>query len=120
MEDFKIMVRLLAAIQSQEGAAVFDTSRIGENALKTTAQKRDMLAYKLNKDGYIDGLFVVDDVDNQAYPYIAWANSHPYVTIKGLSFMQECEPFRKAAKELKDVAGQTAAAIITNQINGML
>lgn len=61
MEDFKIMVRLLAAIQSQEGAAVFDTSRIGENALKTTAQKRDMLAYKLNKEGYIDGLFVVDE-----------------------------------------------------------
>ena len=120
MEDFKIMVRLLAAIQPQEGAAVFDTSRIGENALKTTAQKRDMLAYKLKKDGYIDGLFVVDDVDNQAYPYIAWANSHPYVTIKGLSFMQECEPFRKAAKELKDVAGQTATAIINNQINGML
>ena len=52
--------------------------------------------------------------------YIAWANSHPYVTIKGLSFMQECEPFRKAAKELRDVAGKTAAAIITNQINGML
>lgn len=61
MEGFKIMVRLIAAIQSQEGAAVFDTSRIGENALKTTAQKRDMLAYKLNKEGYIDGLFVVDE-----------------------------------------------------------
>lgn len=120
MEDFKIMVRLFAAIQSQEGSAVFDTSRIEENALKTTAQKRDMLAYKLNKEGYIDGLFVVDDVDNRAYPYIAWANSHPYVTIKGLLFMQECEPFRNAAKELMDVAGQTAAAIITNQINGML
>lgn len=39
MEDFKIMVRLLAAIQSQEGAAVFDTSRIGENALKNHGTK---------------------------------------------------------------------------------
>ena len=64
--------------------------------------------------------FWLMNVDNQAYPYIAWANSHPYVTIKGLSFMQECEPFRKAAKKLRDVAGKTAAAIITNQINGML
>ncbi len=79
-----------------------------------------MLAYKLNKDGYIDGLFAIDDVDNQAYPHIMWTQSHPYVTIKGLAYMQECEPFRKAAKELKDVAGKTAAAIITNQINGML
>lgn len=28
MENFKFMVRLLAAIQAQEGAAVFDTSNI--------------------------------------------------------------------------------------------
>lgn len=61
MEDFKFMVSLLAAIQAQEGAAVFDTSYISESVLQTTAQKRDMLAYKQNKDGYIDGLFVVDE-----------------------------------------------------------
>ena len=120
MEDFKLMVRLIAAIQSQEGSAVFDTSLITENALKTTAQKRDMLAYKLNKDGYIDGLFVVEDVDNQPYPHIMWANSHPYVTIKGLTFMQESEPFRKAAKELKDFTSQVASAVISNQINQIL
>lgn len=120
MEDFKFMVRLLAAIQAQEGAAVFDTSYISESVLQTTAKKRDMLAYKLNKDGYIDGLFAIDDVDNQAYPHIMWTQSHPYVTIKGLAYMQECEPFRKAARELKELAGQSAAAVIANQINGML
>ena len=94
MDDFKVMARLLAAIRASEESPVFDVALIDEKVLKTTAVNRDLLAVKLQKAGYIEGLTIIDDVDNQKVPHVAWEKSKPAVTLKGLTWMQENEILR--------------------------
>lgn len=116
-DDFKVMVRLLSAIRASEEKPVFDPLLIDEKVVKTTAEHRDSLAVKLQKAGYIEGLFVLDGIDNMTKPVVLWNNSHPSVTISGLEYIRTSEPLRKAAQEIKEigisVAAQTAAAAIT-------
>ena len=58
MDDFKVIARLLAAIRASEGSPMFDVALVDEKVLKTTAANRDLLAVKLQKAGYIEGLAV--------------------------------------------------------------
>ena len=118
MEDFKIMARLLAAIRAGESCPAFNTALVDERVLKTTAENRDALARKLAKAGYIDGLYIVETLD-EGPDMILWEESRPEVTVKGLEFMQQSEPLHKAIQELKSVAAQTAAAVIANQLGKM-
>lgn len=118
MEDFKIMARLLAAIRAGENSPAFNTALVDERVLKTTAENRDALARKLAKAGYIDGLYIIETLD-EGPDTILWEESRPEVTMKGLEFMQQSEPLHKAIQELKSVAVQTAAAVIANQLSKM-
>ena len=118
MEDFKIIVRLLAAIYACDEKGALDQRLIQEEVLKTTAAKRDATAIRLQKAGLIEGLFVVDDVDNQPCPVVMWSNSNPRITLQGLEYMDSNTTFKRVSKELKDagisLASQTVANIITN------
>lgn len=118
MDDFKIIVRLLAAIRAGEEHEVFNTALVDERALKATPAARDALARKLQREGYIDGLYIIETLDNGP-DTILWEQSHPSVTIKGMEFMRNSEPLKKAAAELRNAAVQTAAAMIANQIGKM-
>ena len=109
MDDFKVMARLLAAIRASEESPVFDVALIDEKVLKTTAVNRDLLAVKLQKAGYIEGLVIIDD-------YVAWEKSKPAVTLEGLTWMQENKPLRKAINELKDDGISVAAKAVSNYI----
>lgn len=119
MNDFKLIVRLMAAIEAGEEAPVFSCALIDEKTLKTTSNQRDRMALKLQKAGYIDGLYIVDDLDNMQIPVIMWEYSNPTVTLSGLQYMQENSAFKKAAQELKDagisLASQTIANIISTR-----
>ena len=116
MDDFKVIARLLAAIRASEESLVFDVALVDEKVLKTTAANRDLLAVKLQKAGYIEGLTVIDDVDNQGAPFVAWDHSKPAVTLEGMTWMQTNEPLRKAVKELKSAGTSAAAQIVSNFI----
>lgn len=115
MEDFKIIVRLLAAIQASEESPVFNTALVDAKVLHTTEAKRDGLAIKLQKAGYIEGLITTEDIDN-APDAVLWGMSKPSVTLAGLEYMQENSAVRKAVDELKQtgiqIAAQTVAAVI--------
>ena len=119
MDDFKVMARMLAAIRASEESPVFDVALIDEKVLKTTDVNRDLLAVKLQKAGYIEGLVTIDDVDSQKVPYVAWGKSKPAVTLEGLTWMQENETLRKAIKELKDDGISAAAKVVSNYIQKM-
>lgn len=119
MDDFKVMARLLAAIKASEEQRSFSPSMVSAKVLKTTEEKRDGLAVKLQKDGYIDGLFVVDDIDNMPYPVVMWESSNPTITIKGLEFIQTSKPLRKAGAELKSMGEDVAAKAVAAAISGM-
>lgn len=117
MKDFKVIVRLLAAIRAGEGG-VFNVALVDERVLKTTEAERDALACKLQREGYITGLYIIETLD--AGPdTVLWEQSRPAVTIKGLELMQTSEPLRKAAAELKSAAVQTAAALVANEIGNL-
>ena len=118
MNDFKVIARLLTAIRKSEESPVFNTALVSEQALQTTAVNRDILARKLYKDGYIDGLYIIDGVDNVSCPVILWDNSKPEVTLKGLEYMEESSPLRKALKEIEAVGSAVAAAVVTSAITG--
>ena len=119
MDDFKIIARLLAAIKASEESPVFDVALVDEKVLRTTAVKRDILAVKLQKAGHIEGLVIIDDVDNQKVPFVAWNVSKPYITLEGLTWMETNEPLRKAVKEVKESGISFAAAMVNNIIQRM-
>lgn len=115
MNDFKLMARLLAAIRAGEGGP-FNCALVDERVLKATAKDRDRMALKLQKAGYIEGLFVIDDVDNQPAPVILWANSSPAVTLEGMAYMQENNSLRKAYQEIRDIGVELASKTVANVI----
>ena len=117
MKDFQTMVRLLAAIRAGEGKP-FNTALVDERVLKTYDAERDALACKLQREGYIDGLYIIETLD-EGPDTVLWEQSRPEVTIKGLELMQNSEPLRKAAEELKNAAVQTAAAMVAGKIAQM-
>ena len=120
-DDFKVMARLLSAIRANEEKPVFNPLIVDEKVLGTTAEHRDSLAIKLQKAGYIEGIFILDGIDNMPRPVVLWGNSHPSITIAGLEFIQTSEPLRKAGKAIIDagiaVASQTISATITQLFN---
>lgn len=117
MDEFKLIVRLLAAIKAGEDKPDFNCALVDEKSLKAIPAERDRMAQKLQKAGYIEGLYIIDDVDNQTASVILWQNSHPSVTLAGLQYIRENSAVRKAAQEIKDagiaVASQAIANVIT-------
>ncbi len=120
MDDFKTIARLLAAVKIGQDMPVFNCALVDEKTLRTSAAVRDRLAVTLRDEGLIDGLFVVDDIDNQAFPVILWPRSHPRLTLKGMEYLRDNRTVRKALQELKDAGIAVASQAIANAINGMV
>lgn len=116
MDDFKAMAKVLAAIKGSEGLPVFNMALVSEAALGMPEAERDKAARRLYENGYIDGLKVIDGIDGQRVPFIYWPGSKPSVTLKGLEYMEECKPLKKAFKALRDMGTQIAAQVIANEI----
>ncbi len=124
MDDFKAIVKILAAIRATEEKSVFDEGFVSEEALGITKKKRDILTYKLYKAGYVEGVFVIDDMNNQTEPIIKWDRGKPYVTLAGLLFIQENSTIRKAMKAVIDefvpAAASATVTILMNTLRNML
>lgn len=120
MDDFKIIARLFAAIRAGEGQKTFNCALIDEKIIKAPAEKRDGIAIKMQKAGLIEGLFVVDDIDNQPYPVVMWEYSNPTVTIAGMEYISNNSTLKKVLQELKDSAISLAAQTIANTITNMI
>lgn len=69
MTDTKTIVRILAAVRVEQGRPVFNVSTVSEQVLRTDEATRDRLALMLQKEGYIDGLYIIDGIDNVALDY---------------------------------------------------
>ena len=115
MNDFKVMVRLLLAIQKSEENPPFTSALVSEKALKANSKTRDLLAMKLQNAGYIEGLITTEDIDN-APVEVLWSNSKPAITLEGLKYMATNKPLNKAVKEMKEIGTDIAAKTIRAQI----
>ena len=58
MDDFIVLVRIMAAIKAFENSPAFDVSLLDEKIIKAPSADRDRLAVKLQKEGLIEGLYV--------------------------------------------------------------
>lgn len=119
MDDFKAMAKVLAAIRAGEDSEHFNLALISERALGMTEKQRDKTALLLYKNGHIEGLYIIDGIDGQRIPSICWNASNPAITLKGLEYIEECKPLKKAFSVLRDLGADVAAQVITNQINLM-
>ena len=119
MDDFKTIARIMAAIKASENSSTFNVSLVDPRLIKATAADRDRLALKLQKEALIEGLFVIDGIDNQSVPVVLWDRSKPAITIKGLEFMRSNDPFRKAVSEIKETVLATASVVLGNAIMQM-
>ena len=68
MDEFKVMAKILAAVKECEHKREMNTMLFDVKLLKTDEATRDSLIVKLQKDGYVDGFFIIDNIDNLEYP----------------------------------------------------
>lgn len=120
MNDFKAMARIISSIRASENMPAFDPNMVDPSVLRCDEKTRDLLAVKLQKEGYVEGLFVVDDIDNQPRPVVLWNASRPSVTIAGMEFAQECKPLRKALEEVRKESVQVAAQVAAAAASSLL
>ena len=113
MNDFKVMANILAAVRQCEHDRQMNLSYYDLEVLKTDEITRDSIVAKLQKDGYVEGFFVIDDIDNQQYPYVVWNRSAPRITIKGLTFIEENKPLKKAMEAIR----HTLLGVATNKLS---
>ena len=116
MNDFTLMAKILAAIKQCEHDRCMNVALFDVRVLKTDEATRDSLIVKLQKDGYVEGFDIIEGIDNQPYPYVMMNDSNPTITIKGLSFIEESKPLKKAFKAITGVALNVA----TNKLSNML
>lgn len=114
MNDFRIMARILAAVKQCEKDQGMDVALFDPRVLKTDEKSRDALIVKLQREGYVDGFFLVEDKDSQPYPVVMLGVSNPQITIKGMTFIEENKPLKKAIEELKDAVVSVASNKLTN------
>ena len=103
-------------IYAIEDKGQMDMALVDPRVLKTTQEKRDQIALKLEKDKYIEGLRIIDGIDGQREPVIMWEHSNPKITIKGLEYIDGNDSMKNAVKEIKDIAISIAAQAVTNVI----
>lgn len=112
MKELDLIVRLLAAVSAAEERDAFDPAFVDERVLKAPPAARDRAAIKAVKAGYLDGLHIIENVDGQRAPHIAWERSNPYVTIAGLEYLSTNAAARQIIQELKDAAVSLAAQAV--------
>ena len=101
MDDFKVMARILAAVKECEHAREMNPTMFDTKLLKADEATRDSLIVKLQRDGYVEGFCIIDDIDGHPYPVVLIEKSVPNITIKGLTFIEENKPLKKMIETLK-------------------
>lgn len=107
-DDFKTMAKILYSVKVCERQGYMDKSQFAEEVLGVDNQTRDSLIISLQRDGYVDGFNIIDDIDNMKYPVVMIDHSLPRITVKGLEYIEESKPLKKAIKALRDMAIEVA------------
>ena len=103
MDDFKIIYRILKAIQNYETAEIKTLEHFMPDILKTTKENRDRLILKLIDAGYVTGFRVVQEIDGLESPAIIWESSNPSITIKGLEYLEDNTMMKRVKETLKGI-----------------
>lgn len=101
MKDFKIIYRILQALEAGMDEPFFDPEQLAPEALGCTKARRDMLLMLLAEKGLIAGAAVREYPTGRA---VAIQNLR--LTLDGLEYLEEnsvMKRIHRAAKELSDL-----------------
>jgi hypothetical protein len=101
MEDFRIIYRILKALQANMTAEEWDMRCLSSVALKTEDTKRDALLLLLQDSGYISGLRTEQFIHMPA-PAVD-LSTPPRITLKGLEYLEENSMMKKAKAIAKGI-----------------
>lgn len=101
MSDFKIIYRILKALQAAMDCEEFSPERLSPDVLGTTQARLEALLLMLYDAGYITGLRIVqfDGTPRK----VMLTQSAPQITLKGLEYLEENSLMHKAANALRGV-----------------
>ena len=100
MDDFKIIYKILKAMEVAMDLEEFDTKTISKEALNLTEARWCRIIAMLVNEEYITGVEVWNSFDC-GHPKIAL--SQPEITIKGLEYLEQNSQMKKAAEMAKGI-----------------
>ena len=99
MDNFKIIYRILKALEIAMDADEFDMDMISAERLKITENRWTALMAQLVENGYVSGISVRQSIDGNKTVSV----SNPVITLKGLEYLEENSLMKKAAKVAKGI-----------------
>lgn len=99
MDNFKVIYRILKALEASMDCDEFDMDMISHEKLGITQNRWITLMRQLVKSGYIDGIAVSISADG--IPTVSVSN--PCITLKGLEYLEENSLMQKAARLAKGI-----------------
>lgn len=99
-DNFKIIYRILKALEKAMDYDEFDMACISADALKISEPRWIKLMLMLYKEGYIEGMSFKRGLGDN---YLV-SGSRPEITLKGLEYLNDNSLMKKAAELAKGVA----------------
>lgn len=100
MDDFKVIFRILKALQKAMDEEEIDEKMLTHEKLGISQPRWSRIMAMLVKNGYIEGV-TVESWDNLPLPFIEFYK--PEITLKGLEYLAENSLMRKIANAGKEV-----------------
>ncbi len=100
MDNFRIIYRILKALERAMDCEESDISVISAEKLKISENRWTRLMGLLSDEGYIKGISIRRSVDGMIFSSI----SNPGITLKGLEYLEENSLMKKAANLAKGIS----------------
>ena len=99
MDNFKVIYRILKALEAAMDCDEFDMDMISPEKLGITQNRWVALMRQLSQSGYVDGISV--SVSADGIPTVSVSN--PCITIPGLEYLENNGLMKKAANFAKGI-----------------
>lgn len=99
MDNFKIIYKILKALERNMGNEEFEIKSISAQKLKISYEQWEQLLIMLYDAGYITGIVITKDIDDK-FKHIAEPIS-PSITLRGLEYLADNNFMAKAKEALK-------------------
>lgn len=101
MENFKVIYRILKALEQAMDYEEFDVNKISHTKMNISYQRWERIMIMLAKSGYIEGV-IYDQCGSEYCPHIE-EPIQPVITLKGLEYLEENSLMRKTANVMKGI-----------------
>ena len=99
MDNFKVIYRILKALEAAMDCDEFDMDMISHEKLGISQNRWVALLREMIRSGYIDGISI--SVSADGIPTVSIFN--PCITIQGLEYLENNSLMKKAARDAKGI-----------------